>query len=36
VVNGTHRPYNPEGFVLISRGWDGIYGTEDDVVNWEN
>ncbi|NLE29343.1 MAG: hypothetical protein GX629_06730, partial [Phycisphaerae bacterium] len=33
-VGNTYRPYNPESFLLISRGYDGIYGTDDDVTNW--
>jgi prepilin-type N-terminal cleavage/methylation domain-containing protein len=36
LVGTTHRPVNPESFLLISRGFDGVYGTEDDVTNWEN
>jgi prepilin-type N-terminal cleavage/methylation domain-containing protein len=31
---GTHRPYNPETFLLVSRGYDATYGTDDDVMNW--
>jgi prepilin-type N-terminal cleavage/methylation domain-containing protein len=34
VIGTTHRPYNSESFLLISRGYDGIYGTADDVMNW--
>jgi len=33
-ANGI-RPFNPEGFVLISAGPDGIYGTADDIANLE-
>ena len=33
-VGNTYRPVNPESFLLISRGYDGIYGTDDDVTNW--
>lgn len=29
------RPVNAEKFLLISPGKDGIYGTLDDVKNWE-
>ena len=27
-------PHNPKTYILISAGWDGIYGTMDDVVNF--
>ena len=27
-------PYNPETYILISAGRDGIYGTEDDITNF--
>ncbi len=30
----TPRPVNPDTYLLISAGVDGIYGSEDDVVNW--
>jgi type II secretory pathway pseudopilin PulG len=29
------RPYNKDSYLLISAGWDGIYGTKDDVYNFE-
>jgi hypothetical protein len=28
------RPYNKDSYILISAGWDGIYGTKDDVYNF--
>ncbi|HOL31157.1 MAG TPA: type II secretion system protein [Anaerohalosphaeraceae bacterium] len=28
------KPFNPSTFVLISAGWDGIYGTKDDITNF--
>jgi type II secretory pathway pseudopilin PulG len=28
------RPYNKDSYILISAGWDGIYGTRDDVFNF--
>jgi prepilin-type N-terminal cleavage/methylation domain-containing protein len=28
------KPYNAETFILISAGWDGIYGTKDDITNF--
>lgn len=30
------KPYNNDTFILISAGWDGIYGTKDDITNFEN
>jgi hypothetical protein len=30
------RPVNADGFLLISAGRDGLYGTEDDIKNWGN
>lgn len=34
-VTARNRPINPEKYLLISAGADAIYGTSDDVVNWE-
>ncbi|MCH7527868.1 MAG: hypothetical protein IID39_10565 [Planctomycetes bacterium] len=34
-VIARNRPINPEKYLLISAGADAIYGTNDDVVNWE-
>jgi type II secretory pathway pseudopilin PulG len=31
----TGRPYRPDSYILISAGFDGIYGTGDDVFNFE-
>ena len=28
-------PYNPKKYILISAGWDSIYGTKDDVTNFD-
>ncbi|MHC4501403.1 MAG: hypothetical protein ACYS21_20120, partial [Planctomycetota bacterium] len=28
------RPYNSETYILISAGFDGEYGTEDDIFNF--
>lgn len=28
------RAHNKDSFILISAGWDGIYGTRDDVFNF--
>ncbi len=30
----TYLSHNPDTFILISKGHDGIYGTPDDRVNW--
>ena len=30
----TYQSHNPDTFILISKGHDGIYGTPDDRVNW--
>jgi prepilin-type N-terminal cleavage/methylation domain-containing protein len=32
-TSGVVRPANPDTFILISAGSDGLYGTEDDVTN---
>lgn len=32
---GFFRPYNEASFLLISAGWDGIFGTKDDIVNFD-
>ena len=29
-------PYRPDSYILISAGADGIYGTEDDIMNFGN
>jgi hypothetical protein len=31
----TSRPYRPDTFILLSAGWDGDYGTADDIFNFE-
>jgi type II secretory pathway pseudopilin PulG len=33
-VTATPRPHNESGFILLSAGWDGLYGTQDDVYNF--
>ncbi len=32
---GPSRPYRPDSFILLSAGYDGLYGTADDVCNFE-
>ena len=33
---GGRRPHHPDSYILLSAGWDGEYGTADDVYNFEN
>ncbi len=28
------KPYNESTYILMSAGWDGMYGTRDDVYNF--
>jgi len=30
-----HRPHKPDSYILISAGYDGEYGTADDICNYE-
>jgi prepilin-type N-terminal cleavage/methylation domain-containing protein len=30
-----YKPFNANTFLLISAGWDGVYGTGDDVTNFK-
>ena len=32
---GGYRPMRSESFILMSAGFDGVYGTADDVFNFE-
>lgn len=32
-INGNYVPYNRNTFLLLSAGWDGNYGTKDDIWN---
>lgn len=34
-VTTTNRPFRADTFILISAGWDGEYGTADDICNFE-
>jgi hypothetical protein len=27
-------PYKPDSYILISAGYDGLYGTDDDICNF--
>jgi hypothetical protein len=29
------RPYRPYSYILISAGYDGLYGTADDICNFD-
>ncbi len=31
----TQRPYRADTYILLSAGWDGDYGTADDICNYE-
>ena len=33
-LHATPRPHNEDGYILISAGYDGLYGTKDDVFNF--
>lgn len=33
--NSGYRPFNPSTYLLISAGYDGVYGTEDDITNFD-
>ena len=33
-TTGFYKPYNADTYILISAGWDGIYGTKDDITNF--
>jgi hypothetical protein len=34
-VSDFFKCYNPDTFILISAGYDGIFGTKDDVTNFD-
>jgi prepilin-type N-terminal cleavage/methylation domain-containing protein len=33
-VTTMDKPHNPNSFILLSAGWDGLYGTRDDIYNF--
>jgi len=35
-VTAINRPYRADSYILISAGEDGVYGTADDVTNFDN
>ena len=36
LIGGYGRPYNQDSYILISAGFDGLFGTRDDVCNFGN
>ncbi len=34
-AGSVSRPYNKETYILMSAGYDGVYGTRDDVYNFK-
>lgn len=36
LIGGYGRPYQQESFILVSAGFDGRFGTRDDVFNFGN
>jgi hypothetical protein len=34
-VTGPSRPYRSDTYILLSAGQDGLYGTEDDIANFD-
>jgi type II secretory pathway pseudopilin PulG len=35
IVIDVGRPYRPDSYILISAGFDSIYGTDDDIFNFD-
>lgn len=35
-ITTTARPYRVDSYILISAGFDGLYGTRDDIFNFGN
>jgi type II secretory pathway pseudopilin PulG len=35
-ITSTPRPHNEDTYILLSAGWDGLYGTADDVYNFSD
>ena len=34
-IKTQSKPYRADTYILISAGWDGLFGTEDDITNFE-
>ncbi|MBK8915900.1 MAG: type II secretion system protein [Phycisphaerales bacterium] len=35
-VTAKHQPHNPDSYILLSAGPDGLYGTADDIANFSH
>ena len=35
-ISVLSRPYNSDTYILLSAGFDGIYGTDDDIFNFQD
>lgn len=35
-ITSASRPHNEDTYILMSAGWDGLYGTGDDIYNFSN
>jgi hypothetical protein len=33
-IKSSSQPYRADSYILISAGWDGLYGTADDICNF--
>jgi type II secretory pathway pseudopilin PulG len=33
-ITTMNKPHNQNSFILLSAGWDGLYGTRDDIYNF--
>jgi type II secretory pathway pseudopilin PulG len=33
-VTSVEKPYNDNTYILLSAGWDGLFGTKDDIYNF--
>jgi hypothetical protein len=34
-ITGPNRPYRSDTYILLSAGYDGLYGTKDDIANFD-
>jgi type II secretory pathway pseudopilin PulG len=34
-ITTSQRPYNMTSFIIISAGYDGVFGTKDDIANYK-
>ncbi|MDD5457973.1 MAG: type II secretion system protein [Phycisphaerae bacterium] len=35
-IDGFNQPYRKDSYILISAGFDGLYGTRDDITNFKD